>query len=349
MPKLGVNGAPPTRTRLAVTNILAAVEQEGLSAEAALAASGLSRPPAQGMEERVPMEALYLLWEALVAQGASPMLAVRATLRARSTSRNLLRMLAGATSTLGSALQAAQDYWPLVTNAYGFSVKKGDHLRLVFDPVPLRPGARLDLLFTLAGFVNYARAWSRVELEPIRMHLIDAGPACPEGPWVSEMESCLTVEITIGSPVDEIVFPEGIESMPLRGHDEGMFLHLQSQADRILDDLTPAQTWSQRVRRDLSAVCRETIPQRVMAQRLGTSPRTLRRHLANEGTTFAALLDRWRAEEALALVAKQDDASLAATLGFSDERAFRRAFRRWTGNTPARLRRSELGPQGSRS
>lgn len=340
--------SPPTRTRLTVTNILVAAEQEGLSAEAALKASDLSRPMDAVIEERVPIEAIYALWEALVAQGASPMLAVRASLRAQPTSRNLVRLLAGATPTVGSALKAAKAYWPLITNAYGFSIERSGHLRLVFDPVPSRPGARLDLLFTLASFVHYARAWSLAELEPICVRLTDAGPACPQGPWVSEMEAWLSVKVTIGSPIDELVLPEGTEDAALRGHDEGLFLHLQSQADRILDDLTPAETWSQRVVRDLNAVCQGALPQRAMAQRLGTSPRTLRRHLADEGATFAALLDRWRAERALALLTKQDDASLASALGFSDERAFRRAFRRWTGSTPARLRKTELGRRGSR-
>lgn len=79
-----------------------------------------------------------------------------------------------------------------------------------------------------------------------------------------------------------------------------------------------------------------------VARRLGASPRTLQRWLASEGTSFAALVEEVRRARALALVeAGASIAEVAWMLGYSEPSAFHRAFRRWTGTTPAQWRARE--------
>lgn len=66
------------------------------------------------------------------------------------------------------------------------------------------------------------------------------------------------------------------------------------------------------------------------ARRLGVSPRSLRRSLLDEGTSYRDLVDdarRIRAEAALE--SGLDLAETARALGYSDVRALRRALRRW--------------------
>ena len=69
--------------------------------------------------------------------------------------------------------------------------------------------------------------------------------------------------------------------------------------------------------------------------------RTLRRRLAEAGTSFRAILDEERAQRATSMLkdAHNGIAEVAARLGFSDEREFRRAYKRWTGNLPSAARR----------
>ncbi|MGH8160249.1 MAG: AraC family transcriptional regulator ligand-binding domain-containing protein [Rhodanobacter sp.] len=78
------------------------------------------------------------------------------------------------------------------------------------------------------------------------------------------------------------------------------------------------------------------------AKVLDVSIRTLRRRLDETGTTFRQLSDRARARVAMDLLCRQGMtvASVAERLGFSDPRAFRRAFKRWEGQLPGPLRRS---------
>lgn len=73
-----------------------------------------------------------------------------------------------------------------------------------------------------------------------------------------------------------------------------------------------------------------------IAKVLGLSPRTLARHLTQEGATFSGLLNgirldlatRYLGDEALSI------SQIAWLLGYHDIGAFSHAFKRWTGTTP---------------
>lgn len=79
------------------------------------------------------------------------------------------------------------------------------------------------------------------------------------------------------------------------------------------------------------------------AAALRCSPATLRRMLRQEGTSFQAIKDRLRLDLARAALARPGlpIADIAAQLGFAEPAAFNRAFRQWTGTTPARYRRGD--------
>jgi AraC-like DNA-binding protein len=80
------------------------------------------------------------------------------------------------------------------------------------------------------------------------------------------------------------------------------------------------------------------------ARRHATSERTLRRRLADCGTTYEALAEGVRRErvEQLLLRPELTLRDIAHRAGFSDERALRRAVRRWHGTSPVRLREELL-------
>jgi AraC-like DNA-binding protein len=71
------------------------------------------------------------------------------------------------------------------------------------------------------------------------------------------------------------------------------------------------------------------------------SVRTAQRIAAENGTTLQGVIDKVRESRATELLKdnRNDIGSIAFLLGYSDERAFRRAFRRWTGQTPSDHRR----------
>ena len=70
------------------------------------------------------------------------------------------------------------------------------------------------------------------------------------------------------------------------------------------------------------------------------SPRTLRRRLKEEGTSYSALVEQEKKQQALLLLRTTDLSikEISDRLGYSSVANFARTFRRWTGKTPAASR-----------
>lgn len=80
-----------------------------------------------------------------------------------------------------------------------------------------------------------------------------------------------------------------------------------------------------------------------VARRANMSLRSAQRLAAREGTTLHALVTDVRIENAKAMLGNADLSviSIAEVLGFSDDRSFRRAFKRTTGLSPSQFRALE--------
>src|SRR6185295_17463398 len=77
-----------------------------------------------------------------------------------------------------------------------------------------------------------------------------------------------------------------------------------------------------------------------IARRVGVTPRSLQRRLRDERTSYRELVDAIRHQRAMDLIARGlPFGDIAEHLGFSEARAFRRAFRRWTGLVPSAIQR----------
>ena len=77
-----------------------------------------------------------------------------------------------------------------------------------------------------------------------------------------------------------------------------------------------------------------------VADALQLSVRTLRRRLSEDGTSFRKLIERTRMQVAQKLLQERGMtvAAVAERLGFSDAQTFRRAFKRWLGQVPSKMR-----------
>lgn len=77
-----------------------------------------------------------------------------------------------------------------------------------------------------------------------------------------------------------------------------------------------------------------------IASQLNMSPRTLHRKLTSEGTSFQQLKDDFRRELAVHYLNRPELSidAIAAVMGFQDNSAFYRSFKKWTGFSPGQFR-----------
>lgn len=107
---------------------------------------------------------------------------------------------------------------------------------------------------------------------------------------------------------------------------------LQYRRDRLL---------VQRVRQALATHPAMTHSAADLAALLHVSPRTLHRQLKEEGASLQTLKDEVRKARALELLLRTERPvkQVAEAAGFLNEKSFMRAFRGWTGQSPAEFRR----------
>ena len=110
---------------------------------------------------------------------------------------------------------------------------------------------------------------------------------------------------------------------------------LQYRRDRLL---------VQRVRQALAAHPAQTHNADALAALLHVSPRTLHRQLREEGASLQALKDEVRQGRAIDLLLRtgRPIKQVAEAAGFLNEKSFIRAFRGWTGQSPAEFRHGKL-------
>ena len=81
----------------------------------------------------------------------------------------------------------------------------------------------------------------------------------------------------------------------------------------------------------------------MISNALGITSRTLRRRLSKVGTSYRVLIDKVRCQLAINLIqqGQMSNESLALELGYSDAPNFYKAFKKWTGNSPAYYRMTD--------
>jgi AraC-like DNA-binding protein len=148
-----------------------------------------------------------------------------------------------------------------------------------------------------------------------------------------------------GAPVrfdaghNALVFPSKCLAQPLPATDPSLHQMLQEEV-RYLDAIH-GMSLAAKLRRTLrAAITGGACTVLEVAKLYNLSRRTLSRRLRAEGTTFEAVLAEVRYEVACQLLGHTDMVvrDVAETLDYADAAAFTRAFRRWSGTTPARWR-----------
>lgn len=177
--------------------------------------------------------------------------------------------------------------------------------------------------------------WSSIELTL---------PARPPGPF----EAQFGVTPTFEQAHNRARFPTSYLDRPLPHANPAAARLCEQQCEQLVARTGHRAGMAARVRERLLARPGHFPSMDALATELGATTRTLRRRLAAEGTGYRELLDEVRrmlAEQWLLMGAlTQED--ISDRLGFSEVSNFVHAFRRWTGQTPARFRRHAQTPRG---
>ena len=202
------------------------------------------------------------------------------------------------------------------------------------------PAPRQTAELLLAAWVRAGRIATRTRWNPAEVRFAHRAPL----DW-REHERFFGAPPRFSSGENALVLPAALLDLACRRPDPALLSLLDRYAADRLDG-RQAATFAGRARAALSEELEAgNVAASRLAARLHVSVRTLHRFLAAEGTSYRRLLDQLRHDAAERHLAddRMSVGEIAFLLGFSELSAFHRAFRRWTGGTPAAFRAAARG------
>jgi AraC-like DNA-binding protein len=253
---------------------------------------------------------------------------------------------------LRTALGRIQRYGVLVSDAIRYELRPAGATPATFT-ISGRPASRLGMQVTneaaLAGVLSFCRQAVAPGQSPTPS-VVSFTHRRPTN-W-ERYETFFGCPVQFGAEFDGLHLDEPFLDTPTRLGDEALGRFLTDQLDGELQAAESARSIESRVRHTLSQSLADGVPPMgAVATRLAMSERTLRRRLAEESIRYEDIVVEVQRTVATALLETTDHplVDVAFFTGYSDQSAFHRAFKRWTGKTPQEVRRSSLAAGGRQS
>jgi len=291
---------------------------------------------------RVPLHQVCELLARTLGGSDDPLLAVRQARALSLRAFPLLGMSLLASATLEEGLRRLIELDPLIWDAVGLrlDIPAGDQeeAALVMTPKLPLPPALIEL--ALAGWVLLGPALWHIHDGAYRLCFRHAARAP-----ASDYQAIFGCPASFSESEYALRFPAGWLRRRLDLTDPGGSAIIMQEARRRL-----AQPVLLNLENQLRAACFRALPGPLpelpaLAGTLGLAPRQLRQHMGERDIRLRDLQDAVRREAALHWLRQGDPdlSELAQACGFSEQSAFQRAFRRWTGMTPGQWHQHASG------
>lgn len=157
-------------------------------------------------------------------------------------------------------------------------------------------------------------------------------------PHAAQCDNLFACDIVYEARLDQMSLDPALVDMPLPNANKDLLDVLRKRLDRQLQELRAPLTAQAQTYHCVQAMLASGAPSLAnVAKALGTSERTLRRRLSQEGASFRGIVESARKEACDVYIRerKKSIAEIAQAIGYSEQSAFTRAFRNWYGAPPS--------------
>ena len=316
----------------------------------ALADVGLDEDSTNAPDGRVSLDQLYQLWRFAVERTGDHELGLKLSVFSNPSFSvswpmplALLEHLGMSSANLADAIATQNRFLRLLHDGLRFYVEVDGAMSSVRMEVPAEePPALIDL--NLAVSLNLGRRITRRELPLSEVWITHPAPANPQ-PY----RDFFGTSVRFSAPFNALFGPTEEFQRPFPSHSETFKRRVTQHAEKLLAALPSLDFFEDRVCAQIEAELPDgNTNAAAVAEKLGVSARTLHRRLQQEGTSYQDLLDRVRFRLAVRyLGAGRTVAEVAQLVGFAQASTFHRAFKSWTGETPAEYQEHHGSPSAS--
>ena len=242
-------------------------------------------------------------------------------------------------STLIEAFQRLLRYESVVNSNLVFSITESNDRIDLINAVPdvIGEAVRITEDSRTAVLVDLCRLGLDKSLDPVEVDF-----TYPEPKSTGDHFGLFRCPVKFSQPVSRISFAIADAKRPFTAANRELAVSGDNILEGMMNELKSSGIISKVKRAIIENLPSGTPSEEEIARQVFVSSRTLQRKLADENTSFRTLLlevrrklaERYIADKTMPLV------EISYMLGFSETSSFSRAFKQWTGATPATFRSS---------
>ncbi len=252
---------------------------------------------------------------------------------------DLIHFLGNSSETIGSALQLFSDNFSLVDSEACCEVTRNT----------VTTSARIQSALSSASLETFlvatiARGFRQIADEGFLPHKVSLTQLSP--PNVCYFERYFGCKVDFADAENVIYFNSKDLLQAPRAPDAVLHALLSRQLDVLRERLPHSDTFLKQAQKYIQ----EELPSGLLsieslADKMSQSKRTLQRRLAEEGYSFSQLLEETRQKMAYLYLSTPELSipEVSSRLGYTQPRAFHRAFKQWQGQTPGNYRKALRG------
>jgi AraC-like DNA-binding protein len=319
--------------------IAATLRARGCDPKSLLVAAGIDLQRMTDPNARVPFPRMQQLWKLAVEASGDPCLGLSAARQFQPAMLHGLGLAWLVSDSLLDALGRLARYSRLINSALHFQLEEDpDSIRVTVLPEMRPPDfefAALDL--GMAAFLRMCQITAGGPVLPRHVSLWRPTPPCAD-----QFEAVFGPSIEFDAPVNQLSFDREV----LMRHLASANPELARINDQVVVDYLARfdrDSIAMQVRSKIIHQLPDGIPsQEAIADTLHVSLRSLQRRLKEEDTSFRDLLEETRQQLARQYLrdGRRSIGEITYLLGFTEPSNFTRAFKRWTGKSPAQYRLS---------
>jgi len=325
-----------------ISALVRLLRDEGVSATAVLNRTGLDGATLDSPACRTSIEQALQVCRNAMRLAPDPALALRAGARSRLSDRGMVGLLLGACESGRDYAAHALRYQCLATPWFRLHAEEtvDTAVWIAHEDASELPDDLRVFLVALHAMqqLTHLRDALGTDCRPIQARFAHRAPAHAQA-----YERLLGCPCVFEGERHEIRFAKDTLARHSRQANPIATALLRPGCDTELAELAGHQGYGGCVARTLTRLRDPGASMKTVASLLKLSDRTLRRRLAEEGTSFSAVaveVQRRIATQQLKCAETRIE-DVAANSGYSDAANFRRAFIRWTSMSPAQFRRAQ--------
>lgn len=243
-------------------------------------------------------------------------------------------------SWAGEIFERSERYFKLLSNTYVFEVSTGEEDSVIYlHREPHRRGLELSNEATLSATVVVLRAMTETEISPIQVTFKHDPPS-----KLDDYKQAFRCPVLFNQAFYSISYKTADLEIRTAKADKSINGFL---LERVDEETKGIEVNVSKLAHDIELLIKDSLPSGIpgvaqISDHLGMSNRTLTRRIAEHGITFRDLIKKVQEDVSKDLLKdpSQSLAQIAFQTGFSEQSAFNRAFKRWTGLSPAEFRKN---------